>query len=140
MESESLDRAWDPAAPGAGALRATAIVQLYFRMTSHHPLTILVVDAMCLTFGADGVTVQELVDYLGVTPDRIRFGLEGIPAEMRCTAQQLEVEGVVTASSSSTGAEASADHNATSTSLSSNQYDAAGGGGSARPGEKEVRY
>jgi hypothetical protein len=93
MDSESLDRAWDPAAPGAGALRATAVAQLYFRMTSHHPLTILIVDAMCLTFGADGVTVQELVDYLGITEDRIRFGLEGIPGEMRCTGQQLESEG-----------------------------------------------
>ncbi|KPA84600.1 hypothetical protein ABB37_01128 [Leptomonas pyrrhocoris] len=94
MDSESLDRAWDPAAPGAGALRSTAIAQLYFRMTSHHPLTILIVDAMCLTFGADGATVQELVDYLGITEDRIRFGLESIPSEMRCTSQQLESEGV----------------------------------------------
>ncbi|KPI88944.1 hypothetical protein ABL78_1910 [Leptomonas seymouri] len=96
MDSEALDQAWDPAAPGAGALRATAIAQLYFRMTSHHPLTILIVDAMCLTFGADGATVQELVDYLGITEDRIRFGVEGIPSEMRCTSQQLELEGLAT--------------------------------------------
>ncbi|CBZ29473.1 conserved hypothetical protein [Leishmania mexicana MHOM/GT/2001/U1103] len=89
----SLEQAWDPSAPGAGALRATAIAQLYFRMTSHHPLTILVVDTMCLVFGADGVTVQELVDYLGITEDRVRFGLEGIPAGMRCAARQLESEG-----------------------------------------------
>ncbi|KAK7199689.1 hypothetical protein NESM_000014600 [Novymonas esmeraldas] len=96
-----LERAWDPAAPGAGAIRATAIAQLYFRMTSHHPLTILAVDALALVFGAEGVTVQELVDYLGVTEDRVRFGLEGIPSAMRCTARQLESEGSgVTASPS----------------------------------------
>ncbi|AIO00979.1 hypothetical protein LPMP_320920 [Leishmania panamensis] len=89
----SLEQAWDPSTPGAGALRATAIAQLYFRMTTHHPLTILVVDTMCLVFGADGVTVQELVNYLGITEDRVRFGLEGIPAGMRCTARQLESEG-----------------------------------------------
>ncbi|KAG5496146.1 hypothetical protein JKF63_02447 [Porcisia hertigi] len=89
----SLERAWDPSAPGAGAIRATAIAQLYFRMTSHHPLTILVVDAMCLVFGANGVTVPELVNYLGITEDRVRFGLEGVPMGMRCTAQQLECEG-----------------------------------------------
>ncbi|GET91418.1 hypothetical protein, conserved [Leishmania tarentolae] len=89
----SLEQAWDPSVPGAGALRATAITQLYFRMTSHHPLTILVVDAMCLVFGADGVTVHELVNYLGITEDRVRFGLEGIPTGMRCTARQLESEG-----------------------------------------------
>ncbi|KAG5470062.1 hypothetical protein LSCM4_02755 [Leishmania orientalis] len=88
----SLEQAWEPSAPGAGALRATAIAQLYFRMTSHHPLTILVVDAMCLVFGAGGVTVQELVNYLGITEDRVRFGLEGIPVGMRCTARQLESE------------------------------------------------
>ncbi|KAG5470484.1 hypothetical protein LSCM1_01728 [Leishmania martiniquensis] len=88
----SLEQAWEPSAPGAGALRATAIAQLYFRMTSHHALTILVVDALCLVFGADGVTVQELVNYLGITEDRVRFGLEGIPAGMRCTARQLESE------------------------------------------------
>lgn len=97
MNSDSLDRAWDPTAPGSGALRATAIAQLYFRMTSHHPLTILVVDAMCLTFAADGATVQELVDYLGITEDRIRFALDAIPAEMRCTSLQLETEAAATA-------------------------------------------
>lgn len=88
----SLDRAWDASAPGAGALRATAVTQLYFRMTGHHPLTILVVDALCLVFGADGATVQELVDHLGITEDRVRYGLESVPAAMRCTARQLEAE------------------------------------------------
>lgn len=123
----SLEQAWDPSAPGAGALRATAIAQLYFRMTSHHPLTILVVDAMCLVFGADGVTVQELVNYLGITEDRVRFGLEGIPAGIRCTARQLESEGSLVGAAPDTVGDA----------------DAAQRGrrvGTGETGSREVRY
>lgn len=134
MEADSLDRAWDPAAPGAGALRATAIAQLYFRMTSYHPLTILIVDAMCLTFGPDGATVQELIDYLGITEDRIRFGLDGIPAEMRCTNLQLESEKVA----DNAGDEGSGYTGSTrgGSAGGRNKLDAQTG----RRAEKEVRY
>lgn len=91
MEQGHGDPQWDASLPGAGAERVTVIVQLYFRMMHYSPLTILVADALCLVFGADGATRSELVDYLGLAEERVSAGLEAIPPEMRCTSVDMEV-------------------------------------------------
>lgn len=89
-DSSGEERQWDPSAPGAGALRAASLIQLYFRMANYTPLTILIVDALCLVFGADGATIHAMVGYLGISEDRIRHGIDTIPPDMRCTSLQLE--------------------------------------------------
>lgn len=80
---------WDPSLPGAGAQRAVLILQLYMRMGHYSPLSILVTDALGLTFKADGATISELSAYLGLTSDRVEIGISGIPREVYCTSAEL---------------------------------------------------
>ncbi|CAD2216359.1 hypothetical protein AGDE_05830 [Angomonas deanei] len=80
---------WDPSVPGAGAKRAVAISQLYFRLCKYHRLTILVTDVLALVFGADGGTVGELGRYLGLEDGKVEFALLSVPKEMLCTLSQL---------------------------------------------------
>lgn len=79
------------ATPGSGARITTAVTQLYFRLCHYHPLTILVVDALCLTFGGGGASLSQLVDYLGVSERKVAVALEAIPAEMRCSESSAEL-------------------------------------------------
>ncbi|RNF01910.1 transcription factor subunit 2 [Trypanosoma rangeli] len=80
---------WQPSLPGAGAQRAVLILQLYMRMGHYSPLSILVADTLCLTFKAAGATVSELGAYLGLSPDRVEIGIEGMPKELYCTSAEL---------------------------------------------------
>lgn len=82
--------AYDASIPGAGAQRVIGIAQLYVRLTHGRPLTVTVADALCLVFGAGGATVAELASYLGLSENAVVAGLEGIPADMRCTWADLE--------------------------------------------------
>lgn len=78
-------------AAGTGARNVTGITQLYFRICDYDPLVILVVDSLCVVFGADGsgATVDQLVEYLGLSEAKIVAGIDGIPSEMRCTSRDL---------------------------------------------------
>lgn len=86
-------------AAGAGARRVTAITQLYFRLASYPPLTIIVVDTLCVVFGFQGASLGQLVDYLGLAEDPLRHAIQSIPSELRCTSDDLAEQW-----SSSTGA------------------------------------
>ncbi|KAH9578630.1 Ras GTPase-activating domain [Trypanosoma melophagium] len=85
---------WEPSLPGAGAQRVVLLLRLYMRMGHYSPLSVLVVDALSLTFKADGATVSELSTYLGLTLDRVEAGIEGIPKEVWCTSSDLHQENV----------------------------------------------
>ncbi|EAN80355.1 TFIIH basal transcription factor subunit [Trypanosoma equiperdum] len=80
---------WDASLPGAGARRATTILQVYMRMGNYSPLSILVADSLCLTFKSDGATVAELGAYLGLTQDRVEIGINGMPREVYCTSLEF---------------------------------------------------
>ncbi|KEG10085.1 hypothetical protein DQ04_04201020 [Trypanosoma grayi] len=80
---------WEPSLPGAGAQRAVLVVQLYMRIGNYNPMSVLVADALCVTFKAGGATVAELGAYLGLQPDRVEAGIEGMPKEMYCTSSHF---------------------------------------------------
>ncbi|ORC88410.1 uncharacterized protein TM35_000172820 [Trypanosoma theileri] len=85
---------WEPSLPGAGAQRVVMLLRLYMRMGYYSSLSVLVVDALSLTFKADGATVSELSTYLGLTPDSVEAGIEGIPKEVCCTSTDLHQENI----------------------------------------------
>ncbi|EAN97439.1 hypothetical protein, conserved [Trypanosoma cruzi] len=85
---------WQPSLPGAGAQRAVLILQLYMRMGNYSPLTILIADALCLTFKASGATLSELAAYLGIPPDRVEIGIEGMPKEVYCTSSDIRQDDI----------------------------------------------
>ncbi|CCW62753.1 unnamed protein product [Phytomonas sp. EM1] len=86
---------WDATTPGAGAQRVIAITQLYFRLCNFHPITIVVADALCLVFGANGATKQDLAKYLALSEERVQLGLDTIPLDMQCTSLNLNTESTV---------------------------------------------
>ncbi|RNF17487.1 transcription factor subunit 2 [Trypanosoma conorhini] len=86
---------WQPSLPGAGAQRAVLILQLYMRMGHYSPLSILVADTLCLTFKAGGATLSELGAYLGLPPDRVEIGIEGMPKELYCTSAELRQDDTI---------------------------------------------